>query len=274
MQLEIRDIEIGYRQRSGEFRRLAAHLSLNVPGGRSIALLGRNGSGKSTLLRVLSGVRRPQSGSVLLDGVELDRLSPRMRAQRIAFVTTEPIVTAHLRVREVVAMGRAPYTGWFGTLSRDDERRVDRALDQVGLSSFGEKSLDSLSDGERQRAMIARAVAQDTPLILLDEPTAFLDLPNRYRTALLLRRLAHESGKTVIYSSHDLTTAVQLCDTLWVMNRGGIDAGRPADLLRDGTVDTLFDDLPIRCSEDGAIRFEASSPTDGATPLPYSSSRK
>lgn len=270
MRLEIKDIEIGYWERSGDFRRLTEPLSLSAPEGQTIALLGRNGTGKSTLLRVLAGVRKPLSGSVLLDGTELERLTPRERAQRIAFVTTEPVAVAHLRVREVVSMGRSPYTGWFGGLSAADERRVDRALEQTGLESFGAKTLDSLSDGERQRVMIARAVAQDTPLILLDEPTAFLDLPNRYRTALLLRRLAREAGKTVLYSSHDLTTAVQLCDTLWVMDRGGITAGSPADLLRDGTISSLFEGLPLRCSADGSIRFEA-SPLDGATPLPYSS---
>ncbi len=135
---------------------------------------------------------------------------------------------------------------------------MDEALERVGLSKFGNKPLESLSDGERQRAMIARAVAQDTPLVLLDEPTAFLDLPNRYRVALLLRELAHETGKTVIYSSHDLSTAVQLCDTLWVMSAAGIETGTPAEVLGSGAIDALFDDLPLRCSADGAVRFDRS----------------
>lgn len=259
MTLEFNDIKLGYGRSGREGGRvLADHLSLRVPAGRVTALLGRNGTGKSTLLRVLAGVRRPLSGSVRLDGVEIDRLSPLERARRVAFVTTEPVSTAHLRVREVVAMGRAPYTGWFGGLSEEDERRVDEALERVGLSEFGNKPLESLSDGERQRAMIARAVAQDTPLVLLDEPTAFLDLPNRYRVALLLRELAHETGKTVIYSSHDLSTAVQLCDTLWVMSAAGIETGTPAEVLGSGAIDALFDDLPLRCSADGAVRFDRS----------------
>ena len=159
-------------------------------------------------------------------------------------------------------MGRAPYTGWFGSLADEDIRSVEEALERVGMADFRDKTLDSLSDGERQRVMIARAVAQDTPLILLDEPTAFLDLPNRYRIALLLRRLAHETGKTVIYSSHDLSTAVQLCDCLWIMWTDGIAAGKPEELLHNGAVSALFDDLPIRCSADGVVRFERTEELD------------
>lgn len=256
MRLEIKDITIGYAQRKAAARLLAARVSLTAPEGALIGLLGRNGTGKSTLLRVLAGVRRPLGGTVWLDDQNLVSLSARERAARIAFVTTEPIGTPHLRVREVVAMGRAPYTGWLGSLADEDVRSVEEALERVGMSAFRDKTLDSLSDGERQRVLIARAVAQDTPLVLLDEPTAFLDLPNRYRVALLLRRLAHETGKTVIYSSHDLSTAVQLCDRLWILGTGGIEAGRPSELLQNGAVSALFDDLPIRCSADGVIRFE------------------
>lgn len=256
MLLEVQNLTVGYARRKERERRLIEGLSLIAPEGRAIGLLGRNGMGKSTLLRVLAGVQRPIEGRVSVGGVDLAHLSAHDRACRIAFVTTEPVATAHLRVREAVAMGRAPYTGWLGSLSAEDLRRVDESLERVGMSAFADMPLDSLSDGERQRVMIARAVAQDTPIVLLDEPGAFLDLPNRYRMALLLCRLAHEMGKTVIYSSHDLSTAVQLCDLLWLLTPSGIVAGEPAELLQNGTVDVLFDDLPIRCLPDGVIRFD------------------
>ncbi len=252
MGLEIEDLTLGYRpKRGGEERILQEHLTLRAEAGRLIALLGRNGVGKSTLLRVLAGVRRPLSGTVSLDGDALLRLSPAERARRIAFVTTEPVTAAHLRVHEVAAMGRAPYTGCFGTLSAEDERRVAEALEQVGMASFRDKTLDSLSDGERQRVMIA----QDTPVMLLDEPTAFLDLPNRYHTVLLLRRLAHRTGKIVLFSSHDLSVALQLCDLLWVMGRDGVEAGTPEALVASGAVERMFGELPLRCGPDGTVRL-------------------
>lgn len=262
MVLEIKDITLGYRQKHTGERILAEHLSLTLPAGRLTALLGRNGVGKSTLLRVLAGVRHPMKGEALLGGVPLAGMAAHERAREIAFVTTEHVAVAHLRVDEVVAMGRAPYTGWFGTLSEADERIVNDALEQVGMSDFREKALESLSDGERQRVMIARALAQDTPVMLLDEPTAFLDLPNRYHIALLLRRLAHTTGKTIVYSSHDLSTAIQLCDTLWVMTPGGIAAGTPAELLQDGAINAMFGDLPLTCTPEGAIRFDPPKDTN------------
>lgn len=257
MGLEIEDLTLGYRSGRGGERILQERLTLGAEPGRLIALLGRNGVGKSTLLRVLAGVRMPLGGSVSLDGEALLRLSPAERARRIAFVTTESVTVAHLRVHEVVAMGRAPYTGWFGALSAEDERRVDEALEQVEMTAFRDKPLDTLSDGERQRVMIARALAQDTPVMLLDEPTAFLDLPNRYHVVLLLRRLAHRTGKIILFSSHDLSVALQLCDLLWVMERDGVVAGAPDELLAGGVVERIFGDLPLRCGPDGTIRLTA-----------------
>lgn len=140
-------------------------------------------------------------------------------------------------------------------MSTEDERRVAEALEQVGMTAFREKTLDTLSDGERQRVMIARALAQDTPVMLLDEPTAFLDLPNRYHIVLLLRRLAHRTGKIVVFSSHDLSVALQLCDVLWVMGRDGVEAGAPDELLANGAIGRIFGDLPLHCGADGTIRW-------------------
>lgn len=259
MALEIKDITLGYK--GG--KTLVTDLSLRAPEGELIALLGRNGVGKSTLLRVLAGVRLPLAGTVVLDGHSVFGMAAHERARRVAFVTTEQVAVAHLRVREVVAMGRAPYTGWFGTLSPADERIVEESLERVGMSDFRDKPLESLSDGERQRVMIARALAQDTPVMLLDEPTAFLDLPNRYQIALLLRQLAHDMGKTVLFSSHDLSTAMQLCDALWVMSGEGVSAGAPEDLVRSGALEAMFGGTPLTLSPEGVVRLSLSSLSPG-----------
>lgn len=259
MQLKVEKLTLGYPQRHAPTRLLVENLTLAAPEGELIALLGRNGVGKSTLLRVLAGVRHPLAGQVTMAGENVATLVASERARRIAFVTTEPVTVAHLRVHEVVAMGRAPYTGWFGTLTEEDEARVVDSLERVGMAAFRDKPLDSLSDGERQRVMIARALAQDTPLMLLDEPTAFLDLPNRYQIALLLRDLAHETGKTILYSSHDLATALELCDTLWVMTPKGVAAGAPEDVLLSGALEEMFAGTPLTLTPQGVVQLKRST---------------
>ena len=256
MQLKVENLTLGYPQRHAPTRLLVECLSLAAPEGELIALLGRNGVGKSTLLRVLAGVRKPLDGRVTMGGEDVAALAAAEKARRIAFVTTEPVTVAHLRVHEVVAMGRAPYTGWFGSLTEADERMVAESLERVGMAAFHDKTLDSLSDGERQRVMISRALAQDTPLVLLDEPTAFLDLPNRYQIALLLRDLAHETGKTILYSSHDLSTALELCDTLWVMTPRGVAAGAPEDMLFSGMLEGMFEGTPLTLTPQGTVQLK------------------
>lgn len=265
--LEIREVTLGFKDGPS----LIEHFSLTVEGGQLIGLLGRNGVGKSTLLKALAGVRPPLNGDILYgEGAqqkEMYNMTAAERAKEVAFVMTETFSVAHLRVREVVSMGRAPYTGWFGNLSDEDKRVVDEALAWVGMSDFAEKAVDTLSDGERQRVMIARALAQDTPVMLLDEPTAFLDLPNRYQIVLLLKRLAHRTGKIILFSSHDLSVAVQLCDTLWVMSnadltakdvrKGSVVAGNPQELMRSGALDVIFAGTALRLvSADGTVRLE------------------
>lgn len=234
--LEVRGLTLGYR--GG--RTLVRGLNVCSMGGHLTALVGRNGVGKSTLLRVMAGICRPLAGDVLLQGRSVFGLKSSELARHISFVSTEQISVAHLMVWDVVAMGRSPYTGWFGVLSDEDRGVVRRALCSVGMDDFADKSLDSLSDGERARVMIARALAQDTPLMLLDEPTAFLDLPNRYQIALLLKNLAHDTGKSIIFSSHDLSTAVELCDSLWVMSEQGVECGEPYALVERGAFEPIF----------------------------------
>ena len=187
--IQLKDLTLGYEQRT-----LLEKVSAHITGGQLVALLGRNGTGKSTLLRAVMGLEQPQNGEIILHGNNIASLKPEALARNISFVTTDKVRIANLRCRDVVALGRAPYTNWLGQLQREDKEKVDNAMHLVGMDSYAEKTMDKMSDGECQRIMIARALAQDTPVILLDEPTAFLDLPNRYELCLLLRKLTQKEG--------------------------------------------------------------------------------
>ena len=187
--IELKELTLGYGQRT-----LLETVNARITGGQLVALLGRNGTGKSTLLRAMMGLEKPQSGEITLQGKNIASLKPEKLARNISFVTTDKVRIANLRCKDVVALGRAPYTNWIGQLQPEDQKRVDDAMQLVGMSGYAEKTMDKMSDGECQRIMIARALAQDTPVILLDEPTAFLDLPNRYELCSLLARLAHDEG--------------------------------------------------------------------------------
>lgn len=185
--------------------------------GTLTALVGRNGSGKSTLLRALAAIDAPHSGSVLVDGKPLHNLTAVERAKAISFVSTQRVRVANMRCQDVVATGRAPYTNWLGSMQDEDTDIVNYALDAVGMSDFALRAIDTLSDGECQRIMIARALAQQTPVILLDEPTAFLDIPTRFEICRLLAHLAHTQGKTVIFSTHDTDAALPVSDNVAVL---------------------------------------------------------
>ncbi len=173
--------------------------------GELCALVGRNGTGKSTLLRVLAGVARRPQGEVLVDGVDLAKVSARELAGLVSFVSTERVGVANLTVEDVVSLGRTPYTNWLGGLRSEDRDVVDWAMRRLGVHEFAGKNVSTLSDGENARVMIARALAQQTPVILLDEPTAFLDIAGKYELCEMLDSLCSE-GKTIIFSSHDLST--------------------------------------------------------------------
>ena len=208
--------------------------------GSLTALIGRNGTGKSTLLRTVAGLARPQAGYITVNGRRTDTMSRREIAAAIAFVSTEEVKVENLKVTDVVALGRAPYTNWIGHMQQADRDIVSRSLSLVGMSSFARKTMDRMSDGECQRILIARALAQDTPVILLDEPTAFLDLPNRYELASLLRRLAHEEGKCIFFSTHDLDVALGLCDATALIDTPALHCMSAADMAASGHIERLF----------------------------------
>ena len=232
-------LTIGYRH-GRHIRPVTTQLQLQASPSQIIALLGPNGSGKSTLLRTLAGMQPPLAGQVLLNGRPLASLTPSQRATQLAVVLTEA-PDANLTVYDLVATGRYPYTGWFGRTSEEDERAISRALRQTNTQNFAHRPIGTLSDGEQQKVMIARAVAQDTPLLILDEPTAYLDVPNRVAVLQLLLCLAHEHQKTVLLSTHALDLALLMADQLWLMRAGELQAGVPEDMVLRGAVAAVFE---------------------------------
>lgn len=233
--MHIEHLSIGYGTRT-----LLSDVTLTLEGGQLVALLGRNGTGKSTLLRALAGLEPCRTGEVWLDGRPLSTLDAGERSRRVSLVTTEKVAVPHLRVHELVAMGRAPYTNWVGRLSAADEAAIARALELTGMSAYASRPTDSLSDGESQRVMIARALAQDTPLVLLDEPTSFLDLPNRYDLCLLLKRLATESGKLIVFSTHELDIALSVCHTVMLIDNPHVHCLPTPEMVSTGHIERLF----------------------------------
>ena len=218
---------------------VAEPLGLSASRGQLICLLGPNGCGKSTLLRTLAGMQPALAGRVLLNEKPLASLSPTQRATQLAVVLTEA-PDAYLTTYDLVATGRYPYTGWLGRTSDEDRRAVIRALERTGTLDFAHRAVGTLSDGERQKVMIARAVAQDTPLLLLDEPTAHLDVPNRVAVLQLLRQLAHNYQKAVVLSTHALDLALLVADQLWLMHEGKLQCGVPEDLVLRGALASVF----------------------------------
>lgn len=234
--IELRDIHLAFGERT-----LIADASARFECGTMTALLGRNGTGKSTLLRAIAGLGRVQGGEIRIDGREIGSLSSAELARRVAFVNTERIDVEALTVHDLVAVGRSPYTDWMGRLKADDEHIVERSMQIAGIESMAQRMVSTLSDGECQRVMIARALAQDTPVILLDEPTAFLDLPNRYELCTLLSRLAHDERKCVIFSTHELDIALSLADSIALVDTPTLRHLATAEMIASGNIERLFD---------------------------------
>ena len=245
--IETRSLSIGYPVRGGARRVVHTGLDLTLPAGAVTCLLGRNGAGKSTLLKTLCGLLPPLEGEILLDGRPLRKFSPAAMSAQVGVVLTDRGFPGGITVYELVSMGRYPHTDFFGTLREADHAVVREALAMVGIAGRAERLLGELSDGERQKAYIAKALAQECPVILLDEPTAFLDVPSRVETWETLRRLAHERRKAVLLSTHDVESAVRMADRLWLLPEASPDAaanavlsGTPVELAADGTIGRFF----------------------------------
>lgn len=224
--IQLKDLSIGYKLHNGKTKTIASHINASVESGMLTCLIGRNGTGKSTLLRTMTGFIPPMDGQVILEGRDLSMLSATERARIISIVLTERPETDNITVNELVGMGRLPYTNFWGTLQEEDRQIVDDAMQMIGIYELRNRKIGTLSDGEKQKAMIGKAIAQQTPVIILDEPTAFLDYPSKQETMLLLHQLAQELNKTIFLSTHDLNIAYQVADKIWCMgNDDGLRIG-------------------------------------------------
>lgn len=241
MLLNLQNLSIGYTDHK-PYKVVHEEINLQLRKGELTCLLGTNGAGKSTLLKTIAGFQTPISGQVLLEGKRLDHFSKKTLAQKLGVVLTDSIAVGNLTVYELVSFGRYNFTGYFGRLADIDHQQVNEALRCVGIDHFATRSVLELSDGERQKVMIAKSIAQETDIILLDEPTAFLDLPSRVEIMQLLRKLASEQKKTILLSTHDLDLAIQLADQIWLMaKKQPIVAGVPEDLAMQGVFNQFFD---------------------------------
>ncbi|MBP5620346.1 MAG: ABC transporter ATP-binding protein [Bacteroidaceae bacterium] len=229
--IELKNLTTGYGEHI-----VARSINSIIPEGNLISLLGPNGVGKSTLLRTLCAFQPAISGDIIINGTSLQELTQAQLSRIISVVLTERLDVRAMTVHDLVSLGRSPYTGFWGRLDEEDERQVRQAIDQVGISELYEREIGTLSDGELQKAMIAKALAQQTPIILLDEPTAFLDFPSKVEMMRMLHRLAHEMNKTIFLSTHDVEMALQLSDQLWLMTAEGVHSGTPDELTADGSL--------------------------------------
>jgi iron complex transport system ATP-binding protein len=250
-----RDLTIGYSDRQGGIKVMSG-INISACRGELVALIGRNGAGKSTLLRSIVSLQNPLKGEIYFNNKHLHGITKSELTKNVSFTSTEPIDIHNIRVMEAVALGRYPYTTWLGTFSAEDRQKTDEALDLTGLAILKDRKIDSLSDGERQRVLIARSLAQDTDLLVMDEPTAFLDLPSRYGIVSLLRKLSHEKNKCIIFSTHDLDTALNEADKIWLMKADNLCQGAPEDLVINKLLSQAFEDP-----------FLSFSPTTGAFSL-------
>jgi iron complex transport system ATP-binding protein len=242
--LSARNLQTGYL--SGAKRIVVANAlpELQLRPGQLICLLGPNGSGKSTLLRTLGGLQPPLSGEIHIEGI--DRWTPAAVARKISLVLTDRVSGNNLTVASLVALGRYPWSGWLGGLNADDRARIEWAIGATGIGSLRDRKIHTLSDGQSQKVMLARALAQDTPILMLDEPTAHLDLPSRILLMRLLHQLARETRKAILLSTHELDLALQIADEVWLLQSGGqLLSGAPEDLVLNGSFESAFSEEKV-----------------------------
>ena len=238
------NLTIGYKSKKGTVT-IAENLNLSLKEGKLISLIGANGIGKSTLLRTITGIQPPLKGSVSLNDKNISSYKPLELAQNLSLVLTEKLPPSNLSVFELVALGRQPYTNWIGTLSQTDIEKVQEALELTQIEHLAQKKHFEISDGQLQKVLIARALAQDTPLIILDEPTTHLDLLHKVSLFKLLKKLTQETQKCILFSTHDIDLAIQLSDEMIIMTSELIVQDEPCHLISKGSFATLFQDEHI-----------------------------
>ncbi|UXX78091.1 ABC transporter ATP-binding protein [Reichenbachiella carrageenanivorans] len=234
--LHINDLSVGYATKT-----IAKDINLTLGGGKLVCLLGQNGVGKSTLLRTLSNLQAPLSGNIHLGEKDIESLDRRELATKLGIITTEKIGMSNMTVRELVALGRYPYTNWIGQESEEDTQKIEEAISRCRINYIEQSKLAAISDGQFQKAMVARVLAQDTDIILMDEPTAHLDVVNRVEMFQLLQAIKNETGKSILISTHELDLSMQFADELWLMNfNAPILTGTPEDLGLSGEIEKVF----------------------------------
>ena len=245
--LHIENLSIGYPQRKGMPPLVVSHdINAQLVGGEMVCLLGANGVGKSTLMKTITGFLSALEGRVMLNDTSIHTMNERDISKLIAVVLTDKLQVPNATVFEMVSYGRSPYTGFMGRLNAEDERIVTASIERCGIAHKAQHLFSSLSDGERQKVTIAKALAQDTPIIILDEPTAFLDLPSKVEIMQLLRSLSSTVGKSILMSTHDLDLALQMADKLWLVDpQKALITGTPEDLLLTNAFQALFENSGI-----------------------------
>ncbi|WP_109852359.1 ABC transporter ATP-binding protein [Aquimarina sp. AU58] len=255
--LKTEDLSIGYRTKK-ELNVIAADINLKLHEGELVGLVGANGIGKSTLLRTLSRVQPALHGKVMLSDIELQSYKSVELASQLSIVLTEQIASKNLTVQELVALGRQPYTNWVGKMAEEDIEQIRKAIEVTHIGDLVAKRCFELSDGQLQKVLIARAIAQDTPFIMLDEPTTHLDVYHKAYILKLLKRLAFETRKTILFSTHEIDFAIQLCDKMIVMNQDGFEFGRPKELVQCRAFSSLFpEDLILFDSKSGRYKVRS-----------------
>ena len=242
--LQASKISIGYTSKKAR-NIIASDIDLSLEKGKLIALIGANGIGKSTLLRTITGIQKPISGTVSLNDKNIQELNALNLAQNLSVVLTEKLPPSNLTVFELVALGRQPYTNWIGTLTDNDITKINEAIELTQIGHLTSKKHYEISDGQLQIVLIARALAQDTPLIILDEPTTHLDLLHKVVLFKLLKKLTQETGKCILFSTHDIDMAIQLSDEMIIMTPETTIQDQPCNLIMKGSFNTLFKDEHI-----------------------------
>ena len=238
------NLSIGYATKKEKIV-IAQNLNLQLQSGKLIALIGANGIGKSTLLRTLTGIQKQLNGTVFLNEKDITKYEPLDLAQNLSLVLTDKLPPSNLSVFELVALGRQPYTNWLGKLSFEDVEKINRAMQLTDIVSLSDKKHYEISDGQLQKVLIARALAQDTPLIILDEPTTHLDLLHKVSVFKLLKKLSQETNKCILFSTHDIDLAIQLSDEMIVMTENNVAQDQACNLISKGVFTSLFKDENI-----------------------------
>lgn len=251
-------LAVGYKTTGQRASTVLDAINVTLHPGELTCLIGPNGAGKSTLMRTLAGMQPPLAGRVLLGETELHRLPPAQVAKRLAVVLTERVEVGNLSAYALVALGRHPYTDWRGRLRKEDEAVVRQAITTVGAAPLAARPVSELSDGERQKVMIARALAQEPEVLILDEPTAFLDLPRRVEIMQLLHTLARKGERAILLSTHDLELALRLADRLWLLPMGGpLTVGLPEELALNGALAKAFQSEGVEFdNEQGSFKVQ------------------